>query len=175
MRRCRGRPGPARRQPDRIPGVWIGYIPTRADLSPPWPATWRLSTTRTSLPARWSSADSIRASATSPSVLISHSNQCREAVARLGLPLFIKGAVRSRKHEGWKACVVESLAELEDRCRAYLARPGWTRGSIAVRKLVRSGTAGHHRRGFRSGASYGSSFSTARCSDVATIGKGTIP
>jgi hypothetical protein len=80
---------------------------------------------------------------TPASVIVTHEDECAEAAARLGLPVFVKGVVQSRKSRGWKACVAETLDELCLLCRHLLALEGRTRGRVVVRKLV---PLRHHRK-----------------------------
>jgi hypothetical protein len=61
----------------------------------------------------------------------------RVAIAKVGLPAFVKGAVQSRKQRGWRACVAETLAELQQLTTQLLSLEGRTRGRVMVRKLVK--------------------------------------
>lgn len=90
---------------------------------------------------------------TPESVIVQGPEDCARAV-RLGFPLFLKGSVQSAKQRGWKACVVETPAELEKRCRAYLERPDWCRGTVAVRKLVKLRASRTTAEGFPLGREY---------------------
>ena len=74
---------------------------------------------------------------TPDSVVVTSTDGCESAIEELGLPVFVKGAVQSRKARGWKACVAESLGELERLTSALLSLEGRTRGRVIVRKLER--------------------------------------
>jgi len=74
---------------------------------------------------------------TPESIIVTDPVQCVEAVEHMGLPLFVKGVVQSRKARGWKACVADNLADLELLVAAYLELEGRTRGRVVLRKLVR--------------------------------------
>jgi carbamoylphosphate synthase large subunit len=38
------------------------------------------------------------------------------AARKLGFPLFVKGAVKSNKEQGWRACIAENMRELTYVC-----------------------------------------------------------
>lgn len=57
-----------------------------------------------------------------------------DVVARLGLPLFLKGAVFSQKDEGWGGCVATTLAELREKVEHFPKR--LSRGRVIARKLL---------------------------------------
>ena len=54
------------------------------------------------------------------------------ALARVGLPAFLKGAVFSRKSMGWKACVAETAQDAEALAKKLLAMRTSTRGQVLV-------------------------------------------
>jgi hypothetical protein len=58
------------------------------------------------------------------------------ALAQIGLPVFLKGALLSRKHSGWAACVANTLAEAEAITLGLLRRPYLSRGRVLVRELL---------------------------------------
>jgi len=91
---------------------------------------------------------------TPQSVIVTDPNQCAAAVSVLGLPVFVKGIVQSRKARGWKACVAESLPDLRELTLAYLSLEGRTRGRVAVRELVQLRFANKTALGFPIGREY---------------------
>ena len=76
------------------------------------------------------------------SVVLTSEEGAEAAIAALGSPVFVKGALLSRKHFGWAACVAADAAELREKVRRLLARPYFSRGRVIVRELVR---LRHHR------------------------------
>jgi hypothetical protein len=54
----------------------------------------------------------------------------------LHFPVFVKGAVQSRKSRGWRACIAENPEELSERVAGLLALKTRSRGRVAVRELV---------------------------------------
>jgi hypothetical protein len=77
-----------------------------------------------------------------------------QAVSELGLPVFVKGTVQSRKARGWKACLAETADELERLTAAYLSLEGRTRGRVIVRELVKLRHVQSSPQGFPFGREY---------------------
>lgn len=130
-------------QTEETPGVWIGYIPT-----PEWYAAIYTEALRKRIRLLNSPTEHLDAQEfdrayarlqeiTPPSVIITHPGECAQAVSQLGLPVFVKGAIQSRKAIGWKACVAETLEELERLCVQLLALDTRSRGRVVVRQLVK--------------------------------------
>ncbi|MDQ6779347.1 MAG: ATP-grasp domain-containing protein [Actinomycetota bacterium] len=73
---------------------------------------------------------------TAPSVIIRTSADCESALATLGSPAFVKGLVKSRKENGWEACLAHDTSELE----AMLARAERfeisERGAVIARTIL---------------------------------------
>jgi hypothetical protein len=74
---------------------------------------------------------------TPESAIITDPSECAAAASALGLPLFVKGAVQSRKARGWKACVAETLEDLQRLAAATLELGQRSRGRVVVRKLMK--------------------------------------
>lgn len=88
------------------------------------------------------------------SMVLSTVDHCQKAIAQLGLPLFVRGAIHSRKQEGWSACVAQTEAELRHLVRYLLRHPELSRDRVIVRQLV---PLRHHQRaanGFPLGREY---------------------
>jgi hypothetical protein len=73
---------------------------------------------------------------TPESEVVTRLEEVPAAVARLGLPVFIKGSVFSRKELGWRACVAETETEAEALVRKLLAMPTTARHHAILRRLV---------------------------------------
>ncbi|MEW6730476.1 MAG: ATP-grasp domain-containing protein [Acidobacteriota bacterium] len=73
---------------------------------------------------------------TPESISVSQLDECEEVVEKLALPLFVRGAVRSKKALGWKACVAETVAELKDIVKDLLGNQYCSRGRVIIRKLI---------------------------------------
>lgn len=129
-------------QEQEAPAIWIGYIPTPSHYQAIYTAALEKQVRLLNNPEQHLDAQEFDrtyprlAELTPLSVMITSEDQCAEAVQTLGLPLFVKGAVQSRKSRGWKACVAESLDELRLLCRHLLTLENRSRGRVAVRQLV---------------------------------------
>jgi hypothetical protein len=73
---------------------------------------------------------------TPESVIITDIEQCKDSIKKLGTPLFIRGSARSKKVLGWKACVANSLEELQTLVTFLLKNEYSSRGRVIARKLV---------------------------------------
>ncbi|MBD2292837.1 ATP-grasp domain-containing protein [Anabaena sphaerica FACHB-251] len=73
---------------------------------------------------------------TPESVIITSTDECIKASELLGFPVFVKGAIQSRKQQGWKSCVANNLEELTELTAKLLKLKYAARDRIIVRKLV---------------------------------------
>lgn len=128
-----------------VPGVWIGYIPLLARYREVYAAARAKGIRLVNNPAQHHRAiEGDRALAalgelTPETVVVRTLAECAEAGQRLGFPVFVKGAVKSRKEDGWAACVAANVKELRALVATALApggRAGLTRGHVLVRRLV---------------------------------------
>lgn len=141
-------------------GVWVGYIPTAEWYAAIYVEALAkgirlLNTPEEHLDAQEFDRAYARLQDLTPSsVIITCLEECAQAVAQLGLPVFVKGAIQSRKARGWKACVAETPEELERLCAQLLELDTRSRGRVVVRQLVK---LRHHRvsaQGFPFGREY---------------------
>jgi hypothetical protein len=129
-------------QPALTPGVWVGYIPAPARYREVYAAALRrnirlLNTPEEHLRAQeFDRAQVLLRELTPESVVLTDPAECAGAVTRLGLPVFVKGAIQSRKASGWSACVAVSLAELEQLVTELIRLEMRSRGRVVVRRLV---------------------------------------
>lgn len=130
------------RQAAEQSAVWIGYIPSPEHYAFVYEAALARGVRLLNTPEQHLRAQEFDRTypyledLTPRTVIVTSPGQCREAAALLGLPVFVKGIVQSRKARGWKACVAETLPELERLVAAYLRLEGRTRGRVAIRTLV---------------------------------------
>ena len=73
---------------------------------------------------------------TAQSVVIDDPAHLAEAVRQVGLPAFIKGALLSRKHSGWHACVADTLDDAVLIAQKLLRQRYLSRGRVIVRQLL---------------------------------------
>jgi len=74
---------------------------------------------------------------TPDSLVITSTTECIETGELLGFPVFIKGAVQSRKMLGWESCVANNHEELVKLTEWLLKLKYGSRGRVIVRKLVK--------------------------------------
>lgn len=135
-------------QPPGTPAAWVGTIPSDALYE-------AVSSAMSSRGARLLNdleahrrifeldrALPLLGELTPRSVVLTSEAGVDAAIDALGLPVFVKGALLSRKHFGWEACVAQGADDLRDKVRRLLARPYFSRGRVIVRELVR---LRHHR------------------------------
>jgi hypothetical protein len=125
-----------------VPGIWIGSIPSAAHYRAVYRAARAHGIRLLNSPAQHRRAlegDQALVALgglTPETVVVTSPEQCPAAVAKLDLPLFVKGVVKSRKEAGWAACVATTLPELQQLVSQTLARAAMTRGRVLVRRLV---------------------------------------
>lgn len=147
-------------QKRETPAIWIGYIPAPSHYQAIYDAALEkrvrlLNDLEQHLNAQeFDRAYPRLAGLTPASVTVTSEDQCSEAVQTLGLPVFVKGAVQSRKSRGWKACVAESLEELRLLCSHLLTLENRSRGRVIVRQLVRLRHSRSSPEGFPFGREY---------------------
>lgn len=148
------------KQPTIRDAVWIGYIPSPEHYEFVYEAALARGVRLLNAPNRhlraqeFDKAYPFLTDLTPRTVIVTRPAQCREAAELLGLPVFVKGIVQSRKARGWKACVAETLPELERLMAAYLSLEGRTRGRVAIRALVPLRHAAKTVQGFPIGREY---------------------
>ena len=130
-------------QEQETPAVWIGYIPNPNRYAAIYTAALDKNIRLLNSPEQHLTAQEFDQAYprligwTPESVIITNEAECDDAAAQLGLPVFVKGAVQSRKSRGWKACVAETTEELRLLCRHLLELDNRSRGRVVVRKLVK--------------------------------------
>jgi len=130
-------------QDHEVPAVWTGYIPTPEHYELIYRLALEkglrlLNTPEEHLIAQeFDKAYSRLMDLTPFSVIVTDPSECDAALEQVGLPVFVKGVVQSRKARGWKACVANDLDEVQRLVSAYLELEGRTRGRVVLRKLVR--------------------------------------
>jgi len=65
-----------------------------------------------------------------------HVDDAARAAADIGYPVFLKGALQSRKDMGWKACVADNEDELRHIVQQLEKRKDKHRGRVAVREVA---------------------------------------
>lgn len=147
-------------QEQETPAIWIGYIPVPSHYEAIYVAALEKRVCLLNNPEQHLDAQEFDrayprlAGLTPLSITITSEEQCAQAVQMLGLPLFVKGAVQSRKSRGWKACVAESVDELRLLCRHLLTLENRSRGRVVARQLVKLRHTRRSPEGFPFGREY---------------------
>ncbi|HZS08649.1 MAG TPA: ATP-grasp domain-containing protein [Blastocatellia bacterium] len=130
-------------QAPESPGVWTGYIPSPERYEAIYTAALNKGIRLVNNPREhltvqeFDQAYPKLTSLTPESFFITDIEQCADAVRAVGLPVFVKGVIQSRKARGWKACTAESVEELQALTKNLLELSDRTRGRVVVRKLVK--------------------------------------
>ncbi len=126
----------------RTPAVWVGTIPEEAVYRAVYTQlraknVWLVNDPEAHLDVfEFDRAYPRLADLTARTVVVTAVEQVAAAVAEVGLPAFLKGALLSRKHSGWAACVAHDVAEAEALAAALLRRCYLSRGRVLVRELL---------------------------------------
>ncbi len=130
-------------QPGEQPAVWIGHIPTPERYAQVHAQALARGIRLINTPEEhrraleFDGAYPRLAGLTPRSVVVDAVHAVGTAVEQLGLPLFIKGSVLSRKSYGWKACVAGTREEAEALVGRLLRISSLSRGRAVLRELVR--------------------------------------
>ena len=147
-------------QGQETPAVWIGYIPSPKRYAEIYAAALDKRIRLLNSPEQHLNAQEFDRTyplldgLTPASVIITSERDCDAAAAQLGLPVFVKGAVQSRKSRGWAACVAECVDELRLLYRHLLELDNRSRGRVVVRKLVKLRHSRTSAEGFPFGREY---------------------
>lgn len=147
-------------QERETPGIWIGYIPTQERYQAIYQAALGKRIKLLNTPEQHLTVQEFDRAypkllgLTPESMTITSLQECEDVVVRLGLPLFVKGTLLSRKSKGWKACVAETLAELQGLTQELLALENRSRGRVIARKLVKFRHSRYSPDGFPLGREY---------------------
>lgn len=142
------------------PAVWIGYIPAPERCSAVYAAALSRNILLLNSPEEYLDAQEFdraypRLEGLTPaSIVVRSEDECDGAAALLGLPVFVKGAVQSRKSRGWRACVADTADQLRLLCCHLLALESRSRGRVVVRRLVRLRHSRSSAEGFPFGREY---------------------
>ncbi len=124
-------------------GFWIGYIPDLERYESIYRAALEkgielINRTEEHQTAQEFDHAYIRLGDLTPlSTTVMNIEEAQRAAAEIGYPVFLKGAIQSRKSRGWKACVAESAEELPDVAHQLFELNLRSRGRVVVRKLIR--------------------------------------
>ncbi len=121
---------------------WIGYIPTVERYHAIYDAALSKNIRLVNTPEQHRTAQEFDAAyerlrdLTPRSFILTRLDECETAIEHVGLPVFVKGVVQSRKARGWKACVAQNREELRELAGYLFDLEARTRGRVIVRELV---------------------------------------
>lgn len=130
-------------QPADTPGIWLGSLPSPERYHTIYCNALKRGIRLLNTPAEHQRAQEFDRAypqlvgLTPESMVISRLADCQAAIARLGLPLFVRGAVESGKANGWHACVAttpEAVHQLVEPLLTHAEPHG--QGRVLLRKLV---------------------------------------
>lgn len=125
------------------PGIWIGYIPDYERYQAIYNAAQAKNISLLNTPEQHRRAQEFDAAypflegITPRSITVNALVDCKRAGSNVGYPVFVKGAVQSRKARGWKACVAENEDELLALCSTLFELEQRSRGRVVIRELVK--------------------------------------
>ena len=132
---------PAQAQP--TPAIWLGYIPDATRYRAIYDAANAKNIRLFNTPAQHQRAQEFDLAypyledLTPRSVTMRTPADCAAAAREIGFPMFLKGAVQSRKARGWHACVAHSEAELNELSAHLWSLETRSRGRVIARELAK--------------------------------------
>lgn len=122
--------------------TWIGYIPDFERYEQIYEAARKKNIHLLNSPPQHKIAQEFDAAyerlreLTPRSFILTSLEECQPAIEHVGLPVFVKGVVQSRKARGWRVCVAERVEELRELASYLFELENRTRGRVVVRELV---------------------------------------
>lgn len=129
-------------QPRHTPAVWLGYIPDAARYDAIYHAALAKNIRLLNTPEQHKMAQEFDVAyphlqdLTPLSSILYSPADCASAAREIGFPMFLKGAVQSRKARGWRACVANNEAELYELAAHLWDLENRSRGRVIARELV---------------------------------------
>jgi hypothetical protein len=142
------------------PGIWVGYIPAPERYTAIYEAALNRNIGLVNTPDQYQTAMEfdrfypLLGDLTPKSRIVTASDQVATAARELGFPLFVKGAVKSNKEQGWGACVAENMRELTTITDGLFMREQRSRGRVILRTLARLQTIATDYQAFPLGREY---------------------
>jgi hypothetical protein len=125
-----------------VAGVWVGFIPTEQRYSEIYHAAHAKGVQLLNTPEQHQTIMEfdryypLIEGLTPKSIVLTSLEECSRVENEIGFPVFVRGAVKSNKVQGWEACVANTLDELIPIAEGVLQREYRSRGKIVVRELV---------------------------------------
>ena len=129
-------------QPQTAPAVWLGYIPDATRYRAIYDAARSKNIRLVNAPDEHTRAQEFDGAypfirdLTPRSVTLHSPADCAQVAREIGFPMFLKGAIQSRKARGWRACVANDEAELNQLADDLWRLENRSRGRVIARELV---------------------------------------
>lgn len=123
--------------------IWAGFIPSQAKYEAVYQAAAEKNVFLVNDPVQHQTALEfdryypLLGDLTPQSITITSPDECANAGAKLGFPVFVRGAVKSNKTLGWDACVAANPDELVYIVEQILSIVHRARGKAIIRQLVK--------------------------------------
>lgn len=143
-----------------VPAVWVGFIPSPERYAAIYAAALAKNIVLLNTPEQHSTAMEfdraypLLGDLTPISETVQSPLAAVEAANRLGYPVFLKGAVKSNKEQGWAACVAGDAGAIERLTTEMLERTARARGRVIVRQIAALRQSGAAPGGFPLGREY---------------------
>jgi hypothetical protein len=143
-----------------IVGIWAGYIPSVERYTSIFDAAVAKGVHLINTPLHYQTAMEfdkfypLLGQLTPESVVVSSLDDLPAIERRLQFPMFVRGAVKSNKDQGWAACVAHDRGELAAIAERLLQRDRRSRGKIVARRLVKFRTLAIDSQAFPIGREY---------------------
>jgi ATP-grasp domain, R2K clade family 3 len=137
-----------------VVGIWAGYIPSVERYTAIHDAAATKGVYLINTPSQYQTAMEfdkfygLLGELTPDSVIVSNLDDLQTIEAHLQFPMFVRGAVKSNKDQGWAACVARDRDELVAIAKGLLARERRSRGKIVARRLVKFRTVATDKQSF---------------------------
>lgn len=125
-----------------VPGIWAGYIPAVERYDAIYQAAAAKGVRLVNTPLQYRTAMEfdqfypLLGDLTPDSAVAATLEEVAAVADVAEFPVFVKGAIKSNKDQGWAACVAHDRAQLAEIGRSLLARERRSRGKVIVRRLV---------------------------------------
>jgi hypothetical protein len=143
-----------------VAGIWVGYMPTLAYYTSVYEVAKQHGILLVNSPEEHKTIMEfdqyypLLNGLTPESRVATSLVDCIEAANEMGYPLFLKGALKSNKEQGWSACVVNTEDELLKVAKQLFDYETLSRGKIILRRLVRIKSIGSDYKEFPIGYEY---------------------
>ena len=130
-------------QPQKTAAIWLGYIPDAARYRAIYEAALAKNIALFNAPEQHIRAQEFDVAypflenLTPRSFTLHSPADCALAAREIGFPMFLKGAVQSRKSRGWRACVARDETELDQLSEHLWELENRSRGRVIARELVK--------------------------------------